>query len=175
MLGPILRNAIVMVVLVFGGMVLLGYQFGPAGPSGKTTRVSAPKPSRTAAYSTGGETLVIPPGRGGHYAVDAQINGREIGMLVDTGATLVALSREDAEEIGIAAFQLDYSGRVATANGTARAARVILDEIALGDIVVRDVSAVVIDAPLATSLLGMSFLSRLGGFTVKDGKLILRR
>jgi len=51
----------------------------------------------------------------------------------------------------------------------------MLDEVALGDIRVRDVRAAVIDAPLVTSLLGMSFLSRLSGFSVEDGKLVLRR
>ena len=51
----------------------------------------------------------------------------------------------------------------------------MLDELALGDIAVRDVTAAVIDAPLGTSLLGMSFLRRLAGFSVENGKLILRQ
>jgi len=178
MLGPILRNATLMVGALVGGMFLLGEFSAVKGPSAGTPRDAAPGAAPAAAErrSDGyGETMVIAPGRGGHYHVTAAINGREIAMLVDTGATMVALSRRDAERIGIMAHQLDYSGRVQTANGIARVARVTLDELALGDISVRDVHAAVIDAPLGTSLLGMSFLQRLRGFSVENGKLILRQ
>ncbi len=177
MLGPILRNAAIMVALVLGGMFLVGEYTDLTGSSDGVRRDRAPATPRiTAARAIAdGETLVIAPGRGGHYRVEAEINGREITMLVDTGATIVALSRRDAERIGLAPHQLDYSSRVQTANGVARVARVTLDEISLGGITVRDVSAAVVDAPLGTSLLGMSFLSRLAGFAVEDGQLILRR
>lgn len=173
MLGSILRNAFLMVGLMVGGMYLLGEYTGLTGATGdgaaSTSRASA---ARANSY---GETLVISPGRGGHYRVAAQINGREIKMLVDTGATTVALSRRDAERIGLLPYQLDYSGRAQTANGIARVAYVTLDELSLGDITLRDVSAAVIDAPLGTALLGMSFLGRLAGFAVEDGELILRQ
>ena len=174
MLGPILRNAALMVGAMVGGMMLLGELPAFTGPPAETPReVGASPPAATG--ESYGETMVIAPGRGGHYHVTAAINGREIAMLVDTGATMVALSRRDAERIGISPHQLDYSGRVQTANGIARVARVTLDELALGDIAVRDVTAAVIDAPLGTSLLGMSFLRRLAGFSVENGKLILRQ
>ncbi len=177
MLGSILRNAAIMVALVVGGMVLLGEFTDLTGSSDGVRRDRArAAPRIVAARATAdGETMVIPPSRGGHYRVDAEINGRSIVMLVDTGATIVALSRRDAERIGLAPHQLDYTSRVQTANGVARVARVTLDEISLGGIIVRDVSAAVVDAPLGTSLLGMSFLGRLAGFAVEDGRLILRR
>ena len=174
MLGSILRNALIMVGLVVGSVYLLGENtnlMGLLDKAGRDGKVAS-APRVAAAY---GETMVIPPGRGGQYRVDAEINGREIAMLVDTGATIVALSRRDAEQIGLAPHQLDYSGRVQTANGVARVARIMLDEISLGGITVRDVSAAVIDAPLGMSLLGMSFLSQLDGFAVEDGKLVLRQ
>lgn len=173
MLGPILRNAAIMVALVVGGMVLLGEFTDLTGSSDDRAQAA---PRMVAARTTlDGETVVIPSGRGGHYRVEAEINGREITMLVDTGATIVALSRRDAELVGLSPHQLDYSSRVQTANGVARVARVTLDEISLGGITVRDVSAAVVDAPLGMSLLGMSFLGRLASFAVEDGRLILRR
>lgn len=178
MLGPILRNALLMVGLLVGGMLLLGGQTGllkgSKGGAGRTVTAGAPAApaGRSDSY---GQTMVISPGRGGHYEVTAEINGRGISMLVDTGATMVALSRRDAERIGILPHQLDYSGRAQTANGVARVAHVTLDELTLGEISVRDVPAAVIDAPLPTSLLGMSFLGKLAGFSVENGKLILRQ
>ena len=75
---------------------------------------------------------------------------------------------------GYAVYQLDYAGRAKAANGTVRLAAVVLDEIAIGDIVVKNVPAAVIEEPVDVSLLGLSFLSRLDGFEVKDGLIILR-
>jgi len=177
MLGKILLNATVMVGLLVGAMMLLGKHAGPTAPSDAATRGgTANSPAASGAGTDSyGQTMVITPGHGGHYQVNAAINGREISMLVDTGATMVSLSRRDAERIGILPHQLDFSGRAQTANGVARVAHVTLDELALGEIAVRDVPAAVIDAPLSTSLLGMSFLKRLAGFSVEKGNLILRQ
>ena len=79
--------------------------------------------------------------------------------MVDTGATMVALSYEDAERAGVYVRPADFTMRVNTANGIARAAPVTLDEISLGDITVRNVRAAVSEpGRLQGSLLGMSFL-----------------
>jgi len=179
MLGSILRNMTIMVGLMVGGMFVLSDHGFLAGSTDSAPRdraaAASPSPISPAQATSYADTLVIERGRGGHYRVDAEINGRTVRMLVDTGATMVALSRQDAERIGLATHQLYYTGRVRTANGIARVARVTLDEISLGDIALRDVAAAVIDAPLGTSLLGMSFLGRLDGFTIEDGRLVLRR
>lgn len=166
-----------MVGALVAGMMMLGGISRMKGPAAGTRHADAPRAAAAPAQQSDsyGNTLEISPGRGGHYHVTATVNGREIHMLVDTGATTVALSRDDAESIGIMVQQLDYSGVVRTANGNARVARVMLDDLSLGDISVRDVPAVVIDAPLSVSLLGMSYLRRLSGFSIENGKLILRQ
>src|SRR5690606_37940760 len=116
----------------------------------------------------------IKAGSHGHFFVDAQIRNRPVRFLVDTGASFVNLSRPDAERLGFAIHQLDYSGTSQTSNGAERFAPIVIDEIAIGEIVVRNVQASVIDSPMNGSLLRMTFLRELDGFEVRDDQLILR-
>jgi aspartyl protease family protein len=117
--------------------------------------------------------MVLRPGRGGHYYVTADVGGAEIRFLVDTGASLIALSADDAERIGLDPDSLDYNGVVQTANGTTRVAPITLDEVRIGQMEVDRVEAIVSRAPMGMSLLGMSFLRRLEGYRVEDGNLVL--
>ncbi|MBL8557673.1 MAG: TIGR02281 family clan AA aspartic protease [Hyphomonadaceae bacterium] len=109
----------------------------------------------------------------GHWRAEARINGRKLDVLVDTGATLVALTQDDARAIGIDVRHLRYDARVRTASGTARAATITLERIQIGNVRVRDVEAMVIERGLDVSLLGMSFLSRLEEFSVRGQTLRL--
>lgn len=113
----------------------------------------------------------------GHYYADAEINGWQLKhMLIDTGATYVALSYEDAANLGIYPGPGDYRLETRTANGTAHVAAVTLREVRLGDIVVANVQAVVGErGMLDVSLLGMSFLSRLSHVEATDNALALQR
>lgn len=111
----------------------------------------------------------------GHYRTDLEINGRGVGAMVDTGATLVALSHEDARRAGILLSSSDYTHRVRTANGIAKVAPVTLSRVRLGDITIRNVKGVVTEqGAMDGTLLGMSFLSRLSRFEIRDGRLILQ-
>jgi aspartyl protease family protein len=111
----------------------------------------------------------------GHFILHPTLDGRRVRMLVDTGASLVALSEEDARLAGITVAERDFSRTIQTANGLVRAAPVRIREMRVGDILVRDVEAVVLPAGrLGTSLLGMTFLRRLGGFEISQGRLTLR-
>jgi aspartyl protease family protein len=113
-------------------------------------------------------------GQNGHFFTAAEVNGREIEVLVDTGASLVALTYEDAERAGIYLKSSDFTHGVQTANGVARVAPVTLDKVSIGDISVRNVQAAVSErGRLKTSLLGMSFLGRLGRVDIKSGRLLL--
>jgi len=94
--------------------------------------------------------------------------------LVDTGASMVALSEADADTIGLPIHQLDYSGRVNTANGIGRVAPVMIDEITIGDNVISNVRGVVIEGHTGNLLLGMTFLRKLAGFEIKNNRLFLR-
>jgi len=122
-----------------------------------------------------GSVVEINAERNGHFNTEADINGRPIAVMIDTGATMVALSYEDAEAAGIYLNDTDFTRAVSTANGVARVAPVTLDRVSIGDITVRNVPAAVAErGRLKTSLLGMSFLSRLSRFDMRSGRLVLQ-
>jgi len=112
----------------------------------------------------------------GHFVTEASINGSAVEVVVDTGATGVALSYEDAEAIGIRLSDADYTLFSETANGRARIALVKLDEIRIGDVVVEDVEAYVAEpGKLFGTLLGMSFLSRISRVDMRGRELVLEQ
>jgi aspartyl protease family protein len=125
--------------------------------------------------SEGGQEVILHKLLNGHFEADVEINGQTISMLVDTGASMVALSREDAERVGIIPDNLTYSMNVMTANGRAQAAPVTLSEVAIGPIVRNNVTASVAeDGKLDQSLLGMSFLETLGSLQMQTDELRMR-
>jgi len=111
----------------------------------------------------------------GDFAISAQINGARVHMVVDTGATSVVLTAEDAKAAGLPLALLNYSVNIETANGRARAAPVTLDRVAMGELEERSVEALVVQpGQLRTSLLGMSFLNRLQSWQVNGDRLMLK-
>lgn len=121
-----------------------------------------------------GRKTTISPDRRGHYLAKAKLNGRSMKVLVDTGATLVAINESTARRIGIRLKSADFKHKVRTANGVTEVATAMIDEIAIGRVTVRDVRATVSrDEALSTVLLGMSFLNRLKKFEIASGTLVL--
>jgi aspartyl protease family protein len=114
-------------------------------------------------YTAPGQSIVrILPDRGGMYRVTGSINGHPVPFLVDTGATLVAMNGGDARSLGIDYRLKGQPMVVNTASGQARAYRIKLDEVTVGNITVRNVEAAVVDGDSPDHvLLGMSFLGRL--------------
>jgi aspartyl protease family protein len=104
-------------------------------------------------------SITLPADTSGHFFAKGEVNGKPLHFIVDTGATLVALSRTDAARAGI-----DYArGKPAlsrTANGVAKGWLVTLQSVRVGSVTVRDVDAMVMDGDLPSALLGMSFLGR---------------
>jgi len=110
----------------------------------------------------------------GHFETEARVNGSEIDVMVDTGATLVALTYEDAERAGIFLKPADFTHYVSTANGKAKIAPIAIGSIAIGDITVRNVQGAVSErGKLSKTLLGMSFLSRLSRVEMRSNSLVL--
>ena len=118
---------------------------------------------------------VIAKAADGHYWAQARMNGASVRVLVDTGATAVALTPADARRLGLEPGRLDYTRRIATAAGAVRAAPVVLDRVEVAGAPVEQVSALVVERGLSTSLLGMNYLGRLSGFSADQAGLTLRR
>ena len=126
-------------------------------------------PARSSALSQ----VEIEAERDGHFYVDAEINFRPVRLMVDTGATVIALRQSDAAAAGIRPHRADFERPVATANGTTYAAEAKLDSVAVRDIEINGVRALILpDDQLSISLLGGSFLNRLARFEVAGGTLM---
>jgi len=129
----------------------------------------------TTSAPVSGRKVELRAGAYGHFHVRAEVNGRPVQVMVDTGASMVALKFEDAREVGLDVSERDFTHRVSTANGYARMAPVTIDRISIGDITVRDVAGAVLEqGKLGTTLLGMSFLSRLQRVDFRSGTLVLQ-
>jgi len=113
-------------------------------------------------------------GMGGHFEINATVNGHTTPMIFDTGASAVVLTIADAEAAGIDTDGLAFTIPVSTANGTGRAARVRLDRVEVGGIVRERVVAFIAEqGALETSLLGMTFLETLSRYSVTQNSLEL--
>ncbi len=121
-----------------------------------------------------GRSVEVARAFNGDFDISARINGARVAMVLDTGASSVVLTREDAKAAGLPLEVLSYTAIIETANGRTRAAPVRLDRVAVGDLVERSVDALVAQpGQLKTSLLGMSFLNRLQSWEVRGDRLLL--
>ncbi len=111
----------------------------------------------------------------GHFVARAEVNGTPVRFLVDTGASQIVLSKQDAERIGHSPDKLRFLGQASTANGVVRTAPVMLDSIKVGDFIDHDVRASVNGGDLGSSLLGMSYLDRFSSWKVEGDRMILTR
>ncbi len=122
-----------------------------------------------------GRAVEVARTRTGDFAISARINGAHVPMVLDTGASSVVLTHDDAKAAGLPLEVLNYTVSIDTANGRTRAAPVTLDRLAIGGLEERSVDALVVQAgQLRTSLLGMSFLNRLQSWQVSGDRLMLR-
>lgn len=129
---------------------------------------TAPAPTTTAAVAA------VARAGDGHYWAQADVNGKAVRFLVDTGATSVVLTADDAARLGLKPKDLVYDRPVVTADGRTEAAAVVLDHLSIAGARVDRVEALVIAEGLETSLLGMSYLGRLSRFEATPSALILR-
>ena len=141
----------------------------PQAPVKADVALSAPAPSNYSETSIAADS-------GGQYAASVEINGQNVRMLVDTGATMVVVSYDTANRLGLRPAPSDYKLRVRTANGVAAVAPIVLRAVEVGPIYVGDVQAL-IAAPDAgpINLLGESFLKRLASVEQRSGTLVLRQ
>ncbi len=109
---------------------------------------------------SGAASVTLSADARGHFTVDGQINGTAVRFLVDTGATVISLSRTDAERLGLD-YRSGTASLMSTANGATGAWKIRLDTVRVGEISVNAVDAAVVDTPSMPPLLGMSFLNRM--------------
>jgi aspartyl protease family protein len=162
-MGQAMQHAMIWVLIFVGVILAVGFK-------DQLTAVLNDEPQQI-----DGETVALKRGDGGHFFATAEVNGSTIRFLVDTGATNLVLSRDDAERIGIETGSLDYILRSQTANGEVRGAPVRIDEIRLGDFTDNNVRAVVNGGELGISLLGMSYLDLYRAFRVEGDTMLLIR
>ena len=170
-----LRIACYAVLLMVAGVVTIRLiEQGSPTPTAMNAMPAKPTPAPVSA-SPYARNVVLTKARNGHFEVEARVDGRRLELLVDTGASHIALRESAAARLGIYPRPSDYTVRVSTANGITKAALVQLRSVEVGDIVVRDVPAIVhSDQGLGVNLLGMSFLSRVR-WTHERGKLVIEQ
>lgn len=131
--------------------------------------------ARLAAGRTGdsGGDAVLDRSSDGHFYASVSIDSQDVRMLVDTGASVVALTGEDAEALGYAWSDEELHPVARGASGVVIGKPVRLERVRLGDLEADNVEAVIIPEGLDVSLLGQSFLGRVGKVEIEDGRMVL--
>lgn len=119
--------------------------------------------------------VIVPRAPDGHYYLTLTVNEAPVEFLVDTGASEVVLSTDDARRAGLEPETLAYLGRANTANGVVRTASVRVDQLSLGEIRDHNLRVSVNQGEMDKSLLGMSYLQRWSSIEIRNGALVLTR
>jgi aspartyl protease family protein len=147
-----------------------------SGSLSSTTMMTAHPVSPANAAPSNSRSVVISPGSNGHFQVEGRVDGRRLDFMVDTGASVIALTERDAASLGIHPAANEYTAMVRTANGNVRAAPIELNMVEIDDLMLHNVAAMVMpEGALSDNLLGLSFLSRLRRFEYAEGKLVLEQ
>ncbi|GLQ55121.1 retropepsin-like aspartic protease family protein [Devosia nitrariae] len=169
--GELISGAAMWVAIFGVALIAYSYRVEITGVAGRIFGELAPG---VAVVDADRGTATFRRGLGGHFEVNATINGHTTPMIFDTGASAVVLTTADARAAGIDTQSLRFDIPVSTANGTGMAARTTLETVEVGGIVRRDVRAFISeDGALETSLLGMTFLETLSRYAVTSNALEL--
>ncbi|MBT3787152.1 MAG: TIGR02281 family clan AA aspartic protease [Alphaproteobacteria bacterium] len=169
--GETVRN--ISIWIGVAAALILGYSFQEEIKMAGTRVLSELLPARPVVTAEGVITLI--KGDDGQFHASGLANGTTVRFLVDTGATGISLSPDDARRLGVDLATLEYSLFFETANGIGRGARWRLDSLSIGPIEFRDVTVSINKEDVNSSLLGMSFLGRLASFEVSGRKMTLRQ
>ena len=152
-------------LLIFMGLVAIVASWQDIRQSGQTMSFQQSEDS----------AIIIPKEIDGHFHLTVTINDRPIEFLVDTGASDIVLTRNDAARVGFDPNRLDYWGMANTANGTVRLATIRLETVRLGEFIDKNIRASVNKAPMEKSLLGMRYLSKFRAIEISNDQMILKR
>ncbi|WHA42319.1 TIGR02281 family clan AA aspartic protease [Agrobacterium larrymoorei] len=174
-MSTVLRQLAIWLVIILGLVSVYLYRYDLQRFGDRLLAGLMPGRAVVVTTQDGVQEVILNKSMSGHFETNALINGAQVHMLVDTGASSVVLSHADAQAVGINPENLSYTVSVMTANGRTSAAPTRLSEIAIGPIVRRNVSALVAqEGQLDQSLLGMTFLSTLGSLQMQTDELKLR-
>ena len=168
-LGTAIKYAAIWIVIILALVVLYSYKHDFS--DFKDRLISALSPSTVIKNNDG--SISVKASKNGHFNINTKVNGHSVRFLIDTGASDVVIDKDTARKIGINVDELLFINTYYTANGTVKGAPIRLEQIKVGDYIIRDVKASVNEADMNKSLLGMSFLNRLNGYEVKKDKLTL--
>lgn len=161
--GKLMQQALIWGLIFVGAIAVVGLW----GDIRQTVRPSQNVVSQ--------DRIELPRAPDGHYYLTAEVSGVPVRFVVDTGASQIVLSQEDAERIGIDTKSLAYLGRAYTANGEVRTAPVRLENLVVGSVRHENLRAVVNEGEMGQSLLGMDYLQRFASIEITGGRLILTR
>jgi aspartyl protease family protein len=158
-------------------LLVVGYAYRAelAGVGGRLLGVLAPGVPISGRLAGEADTaVVIVRSMDGHFAVQARVDSIPMTMMVDTGASFVTLTTDDAARIGVDTKALRFTMPIRTANGMIKAAPIVVEKLSVGSIERRSVPALVAPSDsLDQSLLGMSFLNTLDGYAISGDRLVL--
>lgn len=162
-------------IIILGLMTVYVYRFELQDVGSRLTGGILPGSPISSQAADGRNTVTLVRSNSGHFEAVAGVNTGSVRFLVDTGATAIVLSADDARAVGIDPATLNYSVRTQTANGTGRSARARIDKIYLGGIERRNLTVLVAEpGRLSQSLLGQQFLESLFSYERRGDRLILR-
>ena len=161
----------IMALAAVGMMCLLAVFVAPHPSAAPVTLASASaKPQRQRAGAT--EALLLQRDSSGQFHLEASVNGAPVEFLVDTGADVVALTEQEALNLGLNVSEGDFQPVMKTASGVGYGAQIKLDELEVAGERLREVDAVVVKG-LAVNLLGQSALRKLGSVQLKGDSMII--
>lgn len=173
-----LNRAIVIVLLALGAAFVLvpragdsGKAKAPADATGTQLTTLDDEPETSGSRRGGETTLSRAPD--GHYYAEVSVGGKRATMLVDTGASIIALTGTDARALGLSWHPADLQVIGHGASGEVLGVPATLPEVELDGHRVRDVEAAIIPEGLSVSLLGQSFLSEIGRVEIENGEMVL--
>ena len=178
--NTILRDAVIIGAIGVGLVMAFQHRdtlYHMAGLERSTPQTNVPAktdPSPTSQVNQGSVVSIPKSQRDGQFWADATVNSGYVRFLIDTGASTVALTKQDAQKAGIRLHELSYNVPISTAGGRNMAARVKLKSISVGSITLRNIDALVVPEGLETSLLGMTYLGQLQKVEATPSALLLR-
>lgn len=173
-IGELIRNLFLWLVIILG--LVAGWTWRYQLEDFADEMLASLDPSRPVVLMTGERPeIALRKSSNGHFLTEANVNGTRTRFMIDTGATTIALTWEDAIAAGFDPTKLQFTMPIMTANGSSMAAPIRLDRVEVGPIVRTDLRATVAaEGKLEQSLLGMNFISSLSSFEMRRNEVIFR-